>query len=369
MKNSLKTWFLLFAGFIALSISCSKKEDEDEETVIETPLTEGASSAVKDVNDTMIPGSLVLSTSLHLEGDNPCANTDGFFDCQPNLLKLYLSMGQSMTETMQTIVSAMGAGLKNLKEGTSGKFEDNDPEAEIASVEYKITTATDYSLFMNTKKGPFIYLAVKDNKITLKMNGANAIGDDDGEMPDAVSAEIDYTDKDNYSVSVVIAGMACDPDDVQAPSNIAIDIVRTEGTNQGKAMMYLPRWRGDNSCSTTPSSDTEVFIYTDFVGDDTNSTGALYMMDASVTSAGDFSSWEASDFCGNFDNVCSNGGWNGEVIADYKNNFCVTGEDTAWNTTCDSDNELISTPTFSSSKRWILPEAFKDYEAEFPDAL
>ncbi|MGE0174988.1 MAG: hypothetical protein AB7T49_19500 [Oligoflexales bacterium] len=346
-----------------VSSACKKEEDSISEAT-EEPAVEDTTTNISTVSENMVPGSLEASMELRLEGD-PCEGTDGFFDCQPNLLKLYLGLGKTMVEQSNTIISAVTEAFGDLP-NNKGTVEGDDGE----SLEYDITSSTEFKLLISSADGPFVHLDVNDNVYKIQFDSAN-MGEEDAGIA-KVTATITYTDEENFAVDFVMDGMECNDDDVQAPGAIAINIQHTDGVAQGKAMMYMPRWMGDNTCESTPTSETKAFIYTDFVGDDTNTTAAVYALKDSVSNADSFSDYEMSDFCTNYSDQCNNGYAFGSAspIADlYKNNFCVTADDTEWGATCDSSSDLISTPEYSDADLWILPSDFDDLEIELPESL
>ncbi|WP_141732717.1 hypothetical protein [Oligoflexus tunisiensis] len=353
---------------VTASLSCDKKEDDDA-AATSTPDVATATTNIDFVSDNMVPGSLILSTSLNLEG-NPCEGTDGFFDCQPQLLKLYLGMGKSMVEMSSTMITQITETFGSFPD-EKGTLEGDDG----TTVDYEITSDTVFKFLIHSTKGPFMHLDVADNVYKIKFDGANSDeeeGEGDGGGPASVETTITYTDENNFEVDLFLDGMECSGNDVQAPASIAINIKYVEGVAQGKAMMYLPRWLGNNTCETTPTAETKMFIYTDFAGDSTNTTGALYMVKNTISDVSAFSDWEVADFCTNFSSQCQNGAAFGEQtpIADrYKNNFCVTTDDVEWATTCTSSSTLISTPTFSAASTWILPTDLEARDVTLPSAL
>lgn len=370
MSSKITTWMM--AGVLCAGLlSCDKKEDEETKTTeaTEAPGLTTTTSNITTVSQKMVPGSLVIPTELHLNGD-PCQGLS-FFACQPNLLKLYLSMGKGMVDNSNAIITQIAPGLAQLP-GKKGKITSDDG----ASVDYDITSATVYRLLISSTTGPFISLDVNGNVYRIQLDSSNSPDEDQGEGdgggPAKIETQITYTDENTFSVNLLLNGMACKPDDVQAPGAIGIDIQYANGVAQGKAMMYLPRWMGNNSCETEPTADSKAFIYTDFVGDDSNTTAALYLMKNSVSSVDVFPDWEIADFCSNYADQCNNGyafGMPVKIEDAFKNNFCVTQDDTEWGKTCSSESPLISTPTYSASTLWTVPSQFEAKSITLPTSL
>lgn len=361
----------ILLGLIAGSIfACKPEEEIKEETTQESADVESASAVLGEVNENMLPASLTTElSSLRLEGDNPCEGTDGFFDCQPNMLKLYLAIAKTTTGSINQILAEAGAGVAAL--GTSeGTFEPNDGEG-ISKLDYKITSSTEYELLFHTDAGPFMYLSVDGNVYELKGDMGNAPDNDGG--GGVIHSTVTFTDEDNFDVDVRILGMPCEDSDVRAPGNIAVKVHKESGVWQGKAMLYLPRWlTGDGAdCSLEPSDETKLFLYTDFVGNDASTTAALYMANATVTTSGQLADWTAADFCGNWSTACNNGYSFGDPnpVATYENNFCVSNESTAWGSNCGSDEGLISNGDFGSADDWILPAELGDLNSDLPTSL
>ncbi|MGE0173938.1 MAG: hypothetical protein AB7T49_14170 [Oligoflexales bacterium] len=374
-----------------LTMSCTDKKDDDttlnddkEEDKLPEPdeddkrteaegLTEGASEAIAAASETMVPGSLILDAeALRLEGDNPCDGTNGFFDCQPNLLKLYLSIGKMMVDLGAEITGIVGAELEG-KTGV-GSIDVEDDEVGSTTVDYNITSESKYKLIFSSELGPFVYISVDGSNVDLHVKGENLPpeeGDEEG-APGDITMTLDYTDEDTFETKVQLE-MGCDDEDVKGPGRFAIDLVRTEGVTQGKAMMYHPRWIGEATCETESTVESSMFIYTDFVGDDTNTTAALYLLSGNATSTDEFEGYAASEFCNHWVDECDGGGvYNGdsEVVADtYKNNICITADEAEWDTTCESDSDLVSTPTFSDAALWIVPSDLMTLEPEFPESV
>jgi hypothetical protein len=376
---------------LCLAVFACKKDDDKSESTADTednfvpPPTAGAeekalltssSTNIAAVHENMIPGSLAsASAELMLQGgDNPCANTAGFFDCQPNLLKLYLDLAKKMVSFSAQMTSLAGVAIEKVAIPSSGTFTPPaTAEGGIVKIDYKVESETDYIFLLHSATGPFLHLTVNGSVINVKADFAySPEEDEDSPEEGKIETEIDFTDTDNFTADIKILGMGCQDSDVRAPSSIAINMKKADGVWQGKAMMYMPRWLVDDStaCTFTPTNASKMFIYTDFVGDDEGSSMNLYMMPNSVSTAAAIANYPASAFCDNF-GICNNGYGFGDQnpIASYENSACITTTASTWGAACSSANTLISTPTFSDPSLWYLPSDFQNATVTVPKTL
>jgi hypothetical protein len=287
------------------------------------------------------------------------------------MVKLYLAIAKMIVGQVQTAVSGAGTKLSQMTLPASGSVVPGDSSTSgITKVDYNATSATDYSLLFHSSSAPFLELVVKDGTYTINMDATKS-PNYDATGPGALTAVINYTDDANFTVDTKLLSFTCDPNDVSAPGGIDINISLASGAWQGKAMMMLPRFGNGLTCNTAPSSSTRLFIYSDFVGDATNTTLSLYMLPDSVTSASDFSTYPGSAFCANFP-LCQSGYGFGDTkpVASYKNPACVepTGDPT-WGAACTSSDTKISTPTFSDPSLWTLPSALESATVTVPSTL
>lgn len=370
---TLAAWLVLAAGVT----HCDKKEEETEETpatTAETPAafsTESTSTNIATVESGMIPGSLAVpTTGLKLEG-NPCAGTDGFFDCQPNLLKVYLGMGKNMVGMVSQIVENIGPGLEKLGVGAKGSLEITDGD-EFNKVEYDITSATEYKILLHAVAGPALYLDVADKRYEIIANLDNMPDSDKGGILRSV---ITYTDDTHFNVETAMATDDCDPNDVRAPGNFSMVISRAGDVWTGKSMLFMPRWatQGDPTCDMEPTDTTKMGFYTDFVADDDLATASIYFIPYTATSLAAIEDYAVSKVCDNWSGLCNGGYGFGDPnpVSSYGNAFCIdrAADDTTWNTTCDSSVTAIATPTYSSASLWKLPTELESPGLEIPESL
>lgn len=404
MKYHQKFIFILLMSWLA---ACSAKEDSTEEDESTNTPSSSSSSSNEDtslssstatvtgniaiVQENMVPGSLVVggSSSLLLTQDdgNPCADADDFFDCQPNLLKLYMGMGKQMVGMVNQIVKEIGTGLFASVEIPN--FEDADIEDcddlnideegdDVKRVQYCVKSGSDFRIILDTATGAFIYLDVDDKTYTLKFNGENAPEEDgdDGGGPGKIEAVVNYVSESEFSVNVTLAEMACDPNDVAAPGDVIIKIDVKDGVWKGKAMMYHPRWMGSGSelaCTDTPTDSTAIGIYTDFVGDATNTTAAVHLLPRTVSDVANIPNYSLADICTHWPSGCNQSGagfGSQNVLAtSYQNNFCAENGAATWNTNCTSDSDAIANGSFSAASEWIIPSELKDLTVSIPEEL
>lgn len=398
-KKSNFFFSLILIVTIGSFVGCKESDDSEEsdQTSVDPTSTAGGGSTsssttmstdataanLETAEENMIPGSLAISTSLRLaDNENPCEGTDGLFDCQPNLLKLYLNMAKNSVTMTREIVTQVGQLLSHLSAGASGFVEVDDPSAEVTRIDYKITSAKLYELLIQTPTGVFLYLSVDETKAEkvydIKVDTENSPG---GEKSNGAIGQIHllYTDEDHLRVESTMTAMDCDADDVRAPGSFVIKVNKENGVWQGKAMMYSPRWlwyeaiNGTMTCESEPTSTSKMNFFTDFVGDNTNTTASLYMMPSSIAETTQFSSYTASSFCTNYPSWCVSGRGFGDTnpISSYSNPFCVDGvsSETAWGGACSSSSTLISTPTYSDETDWIVPLDLQDLTVTLPTKL
>lgn len=366
---------LILMSVFGLMLSCGKKSEEEEES--SDTLGSGDDKGVKEdsenvgaVSDNMVPGSLAVDTSSELAlAGNPCEDTEGFFDCQPVLLKLYLSIVQDMVDSTAQILGKSEEYVSKLSVGAEGE-EAVSGSKFLAKIEYKVSSAEEYTLLLHSKKGSFVYLDVdKSEKVKtydLYFNAANA---PDSDQAGVVHATIEFESKTSFTADVSMTGMKCNDDDVRAPNKIRIKVTRDDDVWNGKAMLYHPRFQSsdDDTCDLEISDATEMLMYTDFAGNDDNSSGSLYLLPSNVDDVDNITDYPASSFCSNFSSSCSGGKGFGDPnpVSSYGNPFCATSDDAQWNADC-SD---VTTDDYSAKSMWITPEAMADFTNTFPSKI
>lgn len=350
-------------------VGCDKpvEEEEEDETTATAVSNTTAAANIGNVSENLLPDSLKQSAggpSLNLSGGNPCEGTDGFFDCQPNLLKLYLSFGDGMVGMLAEMVPNISEFIATKSVGDTGTQPIEDAEG-IESIAYNVVSATAYEATINTTAGAFMYISAgKDadgnDTYELKFDRENDPEWEEGSTGmNKVTTSIVYTSETDFSIDMRLGNGGCDPRDAMGPTYININITRDGETSKGKAMLYMPRWlAGDDAdCDADPTATTELFMYTDFAGNDTNATGSLYMAKRAATTLDDFADYAIEDFCTNFPDGCnSDGGFGGDtehvIATEYQNAFCATTAGAVtWSGAC-SD---IPVTEYSANSLWRLP--------------
>ena len=325
---------------------------------------------LKTVLNNLQPASLTSDTVL---GENPCATSDGFFDCQPKLLKLYLSFAKSMIELSQQTVAGLSQDLASLKPGDSGSVLVTQDSTTL-NVDYEVTTYSQYRILIkDSQLNPIAYFDVNSSLVHITADiDSLSNGKDSGQL-DII---IDFTDLNNYQMDMVLTDAKCDATDVGAPQNMAIKLQRASGVLKGKAMLYHPRFifsdAAPMTCKDAGTPASKMLFYTDFVGDDSNTTAAIYLMPPTVDNIANITDYAASAFCTNFPDWCTSDGHafgDPNPVTDYGNDFCVTGSASTWNAACSSSESDIATPNYSDSSNWIVPMEFTGMTVTVPDSL
>lgn len=356
-----KTWLVAAIAAASLLFGCEKKKDEEKtETKSTSAQMTETGEKLNAVYENMLPHS--LSSSATTLQDGPCAKADGFFDCQPELLKMYMAVAREILGGTTTMVKMIGAGIGDkVPAGTSGTVENNEEGDDIKKVDYDMKSATKWDIILHTATGPFIDLSVDENKYTLQFNQENEAGSLKLKEGGAGISRIDvvYTDEENFDIEIRMAGMACNEQDVRAPNKMILKISRAGDKWNGKTMLYMPRWIGqDPKCTDEIVDATKMFFYTDFVATDAHATAAIYLADHTVTTAAALSDHEASDFCVNHPTMCNGGKSMGDPnpVASYTNPFCASDTGSEWGKACDG----LPISDFSSADKWELGSKISD---------
>jgi hypothetical protein len=344
-------------------------------------LTAATTTKLSNVEVNMVPGSLALpGTALRLMADqNTCAGTSGFLDCQPNLLKVYMNVAKLAVQLAGSTLSKMDLILSAL----SGKGQFVEPTS-AQTVHYDITDEAAYHVLTVSSLGPTLEVKVAGDRVRIKHDDANNTGKTTGERS-KIDIDIDYKSTTEFIVDVRVVQLKCDASDIRAPEGIRVKVWYKDGIRTGKAQMYSPRWFDTtglgSTCDTTPTSLTKAFMFTDFVGDDTSTTAALYLMTDAVVSKSAIQNWSIDQMPTNFASthplMCSSNGSGDHLcladpnpVSGYRNNFCVVKNAShTWNTSCSSTSTLISGGTFLPTEDWELPAGMQSLFAPMPAAL
>jgi hypothetical protein len=347
---------------------CKKDDDDDEDSATSSSAT--ASQNLGSASENLVPGSLAVSTA-ELNLLNPCAGTDGFLDCQPVLLKFYLDIAKQLMQGGSEILANVKDHLGSLPVGTPGEVDPNS--AELSKIAYNVTSAQQFKLlFYNADEKPFMYLNVDESKeaksYIMQMKPGLAPDGEEGST-EVIESIVTFTSDESFIVDVKVTKMGCSNDDVRSPDAFALHIERNGSVWAGKAMAYQPLFHVSNSatCETESSSTTKNFMYTDFVGNDENSTASVYMLGSSVDSADTFGDWDLSDLCTNFASSCNGGKAFGDPnpVSDYKNPLCAKEDTATWDGACAD----FGADDYSAESNWIVPTDMQSLSVDFVDTV
>lgn len=329
-----------------------------------TATTSTVTTNLETVQNDLAPDSLnytqnssaSISANKTGSGGNPCAEADDLFDCQPILLQLYMSLAQNVLDAVTSIISGVGTAMGDVENGGSGTATWG-----TTSVQYSKTTETDYSIILSANSTPIGYVDVDNTVYTIKMDLDNISEENTGGNVGQIQATVTYTDANTWSVVFLLTGMACSADDVAAPERIQIQVDKASGLWAGKAMLYGPRWYGNNTCSTTPTDATSMNFYTDFVGNDIAAKASVYMMQRDKDSIDDIADY-------GMDSIGSDFGGNTSA---YTNPFCNPAGtfDALWGNDCSALDATVSAADYSSATNWITPNDFYQFEITIPNSL
>lgn len=317
------------------------------------------SGIIGDVGQNMVPDSLEYpstqsSSAVHAASDSdPCAGVSSFEACQPILLRLYLSMAKmvfdassGMIEEVSTEIGALGVGT-----GTVTK--------EHASYTYNKTSDSEFSILgRDSNNQPFIYVRAADMRYEVRSNFAK-LPDEVGSASDEVEAvqlNIDYTSANQWVLTVTLYMPGCDPNDVGKPEIIRLYVTKSGSLWKGKAMMYNPRWGGDNevNCETEPSDATAKCLYTDFVADDSAGKASVFILPRTISDV----------------NLITDYGIN-VMNGSLTNPFCNPTQTMAavWDNACSDYSATVSTTDFGPATEWTTPSDLYQVDVALPDSL
>jgi len=355
------------AVFGVFLFHCSSTTDSATDTAATTTETATLTTNLETVSDDIAPDSLNYTQNsasvsvAKVGGAGPCVNADDLFDCQPILLQLYIDLGKNLLDTVITIISDVGTNLGDLADGASGTVTEG-----TTTITYQKTSATDFSIIVAINGVNAGYVNVNGTTYTVKFDLANLPDEESGGNAMQFQAIVSYTDENTWDADFLVAGMECEPSDVQAPERIAIKVEKANGLWAGKAMLYSPRWRAGDSatCDTTVTDDTTINFYTDFVGNNTAAKASVYMMDRSISSLDNIATYGMDSFSTNY------GAGFGDTTA-YANPFCNPAGtlDALWDDDCTALDATVGAANFSDASNWILPSDYYLETITIPDSL
>lgn len=347
----------MVAALIFTLQSCNKTES----TNTSSNFASTVATNLQTISDNFTPDSLAsasTSSSVHDLDENPCTGTNGLIDCQPNLLKLYLSVSKDQLGMVKQIVSEIGTNLGQLDDGASGTVSETG-----MTINYSKTDSDTWSvtLINNVSSNTAAYVSVDGSAYTLEIDFSEA--DDDSASVGKYQALVNFTNGNTWDLTATMVGAACSDDDVRAPQNVKIRMEKASGLWKGKAMLYHPRWAEfspDPTCSSTPSDTNGLNMFSDYVGDNTVAKMNVYMLKR-TRAANEITAHPLSDICSEYA-ICSSGSIGVETPASYPNSACILASngDATWNTDCSTEAPAsdVSSASFGSSSDWIAPSDF-----------
>lgn len=330
----------------------------------ETASTSTAVENLENVSGSLAPASLdytansaAASLAKTANGD-PCADSDGFLDCQPVLLQLYIELAEEILDMAVSVVDEVGTELGTLSDASGSLTVDT------FDVEYTMTSATEFSMLMSQDGSSAAYVDVDGTTYTVMADIA-LMEEGEGESG-VVSIVVDYTDADTWDAEIFIDAMECTAEDVRAPDKIKLLVGKGDGLWTGKAMLYSSLWRVDNdaTCSETVTDDTTMNMFTDFVANAAAAKANVYMMDRSVDSIANIESFELSDYDDNYDDSFGD-------TSLFPNSFCNPAStlDAVWGDDCTDEDATVAGAEFGSSDDWVTPEVFAVQSVTLPTSL
>jgi hypothetical protein len=359
-------------GVVAAGSSSGSSSDSD------ISLTDEVDPQLAAAETSVAPGSLAVGeTALHLIGDDPCENSENFYDCQPNLLKLYLDLSKNGIKTTREIVKGLDQLLRIVGAG-KGSF-DLEEDDGIEKIYYDITSATKFDVLAVSEIGPVIRVQKEDENIWVNFHGKNEIKDGEATADNSKMAIHFKGSIEKFTVDFRMHRGDCDPNDVGAPAGIRILLDYEDGVRVGQSQMYLPRWINLIDGGITPSCNTIVtpintgFMFTEFAADDTYATAGVYLgLGSEISSNDDIHDHPLSNIY-KYIPGCSNTTPCGDIdFDDFTNNFCADKSSMthAWGENCtSSDNDKISEATFLSDDRWLTPAELTVFIKDLPEEL
>lgn len=348
-----------------LLTNCQKKEEEAPRENIAA----GVVSNLSTISASYTPTSLdsANASGVVIKSD-PCAGVTDFAVCQSNLIREYLQIGKNVVDTLSQLANSIGSALGKLDDGSTGTSNDG-------KISWNKSSSTVWSILTYGTGGNSVaYFSVNGGVYTLKMNANNDESDPKDQL---LEATVTFNSADDWSVDVFFSNSVCDTGDVGSPSKAHIKLTKSSGLWAGKAMLYVPRWASPGTTLTCATAaglpGSEITLYTDFVGNDTSTKAALYLIPATENTAGipAIASYDLPDFCTNFASSC---GGMGEptagALAAYPNNWCTTGAGTSptWGDNCNT-NAPVNAASFSSAALWTTPADLKVKSVTLPPSL
>lgn len=375
MKTSTFVLAGLFAIIVAAGTGCAKKEDAG------TNPTAGLLNIMSAVGQDFAPESLDYETpqaalasgriqALQEAADaqGPCAGLPQpqLFNCQPVLLRIYITMAKFFLDTTKQIVQGTGESLTNLAVGASGSATAADGQ----TIHFSRSSEDSYRILVETSLGMAAYIDVTGATARMQMDFSKMANDDEN-APEALDVIVDFTDESHWNVTAFVK-MACNESDVRAPRNFWVNMSKDGTVWKGKATIYNPVWAqfsSEPTCSTADDDSLAVNFYTDFVGDDVAAKVNVHMVPRTETSFTNFSSRGMDQMCSTFPVLnCGGAGWD---LSAFANPFCnPASTDTAlWGNACSGVSSAVAAAEFGPATDWIVPSLFHQKTVTLPASL
>ena len=366
----------LVAGLACLIVpaGCGGSPDHGPDGGATQNATAALQSQMTSIGDAFLPSSLDFDSesSKRRSGranqdvvgaaqmGNPCEGYD-LFGCQPVLLRLYLSVSHRLFAQSTQIVGQVGSHLGNVADGDTGEQAIGDG----STVYYDKTDSTHYSILRKDAAGTSrTYITVSGQATTLQVAGPGG-----GNGPSDIQIRLNFTDDDTWTLEFLGVAAPCNNDDVRAPERFRIAISRDGAVWTGKAMLYMPRWMDQNpTCNTTPTDETSMLLYTDFVADDLAAKASIYMLQRDQVSLADIENFGMDQICTNYPSIC---GQSPPSLSEYQNPFCnAASTDVAvWSDDCTSVSTTVGAAPFGLASDWTTPNALYQETFALPASL
>lgn len=345
-------------SLMGCSSGTSTGGDSEENT------TSNVTNDLDTVSQNFTPNSLESDSNTtsalvkYAEGEDPCAESEDLYDCQPVLLRMYLAMAQDFLDMTKDIVEEIGLNLGELPDGSQG-IESIEGE----TIHYSKESSSNFSIILEGTTGPMAYFDIAETVYTLQMDLDNL--EEAGDASGKLEIVVNYESETSWSIDIFILGMDCDASDPRAPERIYIQVTRSGDFWIGKAMFYNGRWLADTaSCEIEESDENSINFYTDFVANEIAARASVYMMSRSKNDLSDIENFGMDQFSINFSQQDDN-------TSDYQNPFCNPAStlDALWNDDCSSIDSSVGSTDYGPSSDWILPSDFYQQTITLPSSL
>lgn len=350
---------VVLSGFLLLFSNCQKPETPTATSNISTTVVSNLNSVRTD----MTPDSLASNTALDVSAQvDPCQGVSDFAVCQSNLIRTYMQFAKQSVDLLTTLTAVIGGSLGEVPDSNSGSSTDG-------KTSWNKTSADVWSILQRgTNNDSLTYVSINNGVYTMKFDMSKS----ETEAADKqFEATVNFTDADNWTVDVFFHNGVCDIFDAADPSKVHIKIAKSSGLWTGKAMLYFPRWQAPNTSVNCSTAGSTITMYTDFVGNDTSTKAALYLIPSNVNTMASITNYDIPDFCTNFAAACGGAGEpTAGALAAYPNNWCTTGAGTnpTWGDNCAS-NTAVSGAAFSSASDWTTPDQLVLKTVTLPTSL